>query len=89
MSLEMISLLTVILLFVFFLMGLEIGFSMALAGFIGFAWIVNVPAALSLVAKDILQCLFFLWLYGHTPLCPYGPSRRQRRHRPQLIRFGL
>ncbi|MGC1401861.1 MAG: TRAP transporter large permease [Thermodesulfobacteriota bacterium] len=53
MSLEMISLLTVILLFVFFLMGLEIGFSMALAGFIGFAWIVNVPAALNLVAKDI------------------------------------
>jgi C4-dicarboxylate transporter, DctM subunit len=53
MSLEMISLLTVVLLFVFFLMGLEIGFSMALAGFIGFAWIVNVPAALNLVAKDI------------------------------------
>ena len=53
MSLEMISLLTVLLLFVFFLMGLEIGFSMALAGFIGFAWIVNVPAALNLVAKDI------------------------------------
>ncbi|MBA4394314.1 MAG: C4-dicarboxylate ABC transporter permease [Desulfobacca sp.] len=53
MSLEMISLLTVALLFVFFLMGLEIGFSMALAGFIGFAWIVNVPAALNLVAKDI------------------------------------
>jgi C4-dicarboxylate transporter, DctM subunit len=53
MSLEMISLLTVGLLFVFFLMGLEIGFSMALAGFIGFAWIVNVPAALNLVAKDI------------------------------------
>ncbi len=55
MSLEMISLLTVVLLFVFFLMGLEIGFSMALAGFIGFAWIVNVPAALNLVAKDIYQ----------------------------------
>lgn len=53
MSLEMISLLTVVLLFVFFFMGLEIGFSMALAGFIGFAWIVNVPAALNLVAKDI------------------------------------
>jgi C4-dicarboxylate transporter DctM subunit len=52
MSLEMISLCTVLLLFVFFLMGLEIGFSMALAGFIGFAWIVNVPAALNLVAKD-------------------------------------
>jgi C4-dicarboxylate transporter DctM subunit len=53
MSLELISLITVLLLFVFFLMGLEIGFSMALAGFIGFAAIVNVPAALNLVAKDI------------------------------------
>jgi tripartite ATP-independent transporter DctM subunit len=53
MSLEMISLLTILLLFVFFLMGLEIGFSMALAGFIGFSWIVNMPAALNLVAKDI------------------------------------
>jgi C4-dicarboxylate transporter DctM subunit len=53
MSLEMISLFTILLLFVFFLLGLEIGFSMALAGFIGFAAIVNVPAALNLVAKDI------------------------------------
>jgi C4-dicarboxylate transporter DctM subunit len=55
MSLDLISLLTIVLLFVFFLMGLEIGFSMALAGFIGFAWIVSVPAALSLVARDIYQ----------------------------------
>jgi tripartite ATP-independent transporter DctM subunit len=55
MSLELISLLTIILLFVFFLIGLEVGFAMALAGFIGFAWIVNVPAALNLVAKDIYQ----------------------------------
>ncbi|HMK66008.1 MAG TPA: TRAP transporter large permease [Thermodesulfobacteriota bacterium] len=53
MSLELISLVTILLLFVFFLLGLEIGFSMALAGFIGFAAIVNVPAALNLVAKDI------------------------------------
>jgi C4-dicarboxylate transporter, DctM subunit len=53
MSLELISLITVLMLFVFFLLGLEIGFSMALAGFIGFAAIVNVPAALNLVAKDI------------------------------------
>ena len=57
MSLEIISLLTVILLFVFFLMGLEIGFSMALAGFIGFAWIVGLQPALSLVARDIFQVL--------------------------------
>jgi tripartite ATP-independent transporter DctM subunit len=48
-----IGALVILLLFVFFLLGLEIGFSMALAGFIGFAAIVNVDAALNLVAKDI------------------------------------
>jgi len=53
MSVATISILVIVLLFVFFLMGLEIGFSMALAGFIGFAAIVNVNAALNLVAKDI------------------------------------
>jgi len=53
MSVATISILVILLLFVFFLMGLEIGFSMALAGFIGFAAIVNVNAALNLVAKDI------------------------------------
>jgi len=53
MSVTTISILVILLLFVFFLMGLEIGFSMALAGFIGFAAIVNVNAALNLVAKDI------------------------------------
>jgi C4-dicarboxylate transporter, DctM subunit len=53
MSFATIGLLVILLLFLFFLLGLEIGFSMALAGFIGFAAIVNVDAALNLVAKDI------------------------------------
>ncbi|MCA1959496.1 MAG: TRAP transporter large permease [Desulfomonile sp.] len=57
MSFGMIGFLVILLLFVFFLMGLEIGFSMALAGFIGFAWIVNVDAALNLVAKDVFSVL--------------------------------
>src|SRR5512139_934714 len=51
----MVAVLTVLLLFVFFLMGLEIGFSMALAGFIGYAAIVNIEAALNLVALDIFS----------------------------------
>lgn len=34
---------------------MEIGFAMALAGFIGFAAIINVDAAFSLVAKDIFS----------------------------------
>lgn len=57
MSIATISILVILLLFVFFLMGLEIGFSMALAGFIGFAAIVNVNAALNLVAKDVYAVL--------------------------------
>src|SRR4030042_7001524 len=57
MSFATIGILVILLLFFFFLLGLEIGFSMALAGFIGFAAIVNVDAALNLVAKDIYSVL--------------------------------
>ncbi|MCA1961709.1 MAG: TRAP transporter large permease [Desulfomonile sp.] len=57
MSVATISILAILLLFVFFLMGLEIGLAMALAGFIGFAAIVNVDAALNLVAKDVYGVL--------------------------------
>ena len=55
MSFGEIGFFVIILLFVLFTLGLEIGFAMALAGFIGFAAIVNIPAALNLVAKDIYQ----------------------------------
>ncbi|HMK35583.1 MAG TPA: TRAP transporter large permease subunit, partial [Desulfomonilaceae bacterium] len=57
MSFATIGVLVILLLFVFFALGLEIGFAMALAGFIGFAAIVNVDAALNLVAKDIYSVL--------------------------------
>lgn len=53
MSIALIAVLTVVLLFAFFLMGLGIGISMALAGFIGFAAIVDWDAALNLVAVDV------------------------------------
>ena len=53
MSISTIGLLIILLLFVFFVLGLEIGFSMALAGFIGYAAIVNIDAAFKLVAMDI------------------------------------
>ncbi len=55
MSVATISLLVILLLFGLFFVGLEIGFAMALAGFIGFAAIINVDAAFSLVAKDIFS----------------------------------
>jgi C4-dicarboxylate transporter, DctM subunit len=52
MNIEIIALLTIMLLFALFLVGLEIGFSMAVAGFIGFAIIVNFRASFDLVAQD-------------------------------------
>ena len=53
MSVSTIGVSVILLLFLFFLMGLEIGFSMALAGFIGYAAIVNINAAFNLVATDV------------------------------------
>jgi C4-dicarboxylate transporter DctM subunit len=55
MSITIVSLLVVLLLFLFFAIGLEIGFSMALAGIIGYAAIVNVQAALNLAAIDMFS----------------------------------
>lgn len=54
-----------VILFLFFLfsIGLEIGFSMALAGFVGFAAIINTNAAMNLVAKDFYSVLT---AYGFT-----------------------
>lgn len=57
MSFATVGILVIVFLFVLFALGLEIGFAMALAGFIGFAAIVNVDAALNLVAKDIYSVL--------------------------------
>ncbi|MBF0477694.1 MAG: TRAP transporter large permease subunit, partial [Deltaproteobacteria bacterium] len=42
-------------LFVLFSLGLEIGFAMALAGFLGFGIVVNWDAAFNLLAKDIFS----------------------------------
>lgn len=55
MTVATIGLLVIVLLFFLFFIGLEIGFAMALAGFIGFAAIVNVDAACNLVAKDVFS----------------------------------
>jgi len=57
MSVEFIGLLVILLLFLLFLVGLEIGFAMGLAGFIGFAAIVSVDSAMILVAKDIASVI--------------------------------
>ena len=52
MSLEIIAILVILLLFALFIWGVEIGFAMAITGFLGFASIVNVRSALDLVAMD-------------------------------------
>lgn len=40
---------------VMFLTGIELGFAMALVGFVGFSIIVNIQAALNLLAKDVFD----------------------------------
>ena len=57
MSVETIGFLIIVLLFGLFLLGLEIGFAMGLAGFIGFAAIVSLDSAMILVAKDIASVI--------------------------------
>jgi C4-dicarboxylate transporter, DctM subunit len=52
MSLGIIALIAVILLFVLFTIGVPVGFSMALIGFFGFAYVVDLSPALNLVAID-------------------------------------
>lgn len=52
MDLTAITILITMLLFVFFIAGVGIGISMALAGFLGFAIVVNPQAAFNLVAND-------------------------------------
>ena len=39
----------------FFLTGVELGFAMALIGFLGFSVIISTKAALNLLAKDIFD----------------------------------
>jgi C4-dicarboxylate transporter DctM subunit len=51
-SIELIALLVLLLLFLLFAAGLEIGIAMAITGFIGYAAVVNLKAALNLVAMD-------------------------------------
>ena len=67
MSLELIALLVIVLLFVLFLLGLEIGFSMAVAGFIGFAMIVDLRAAFDLIAQDFYS-VFASYTFTVIPL---------------------
>ena len=57
MSFAAIGLLIITLVFVLFFLGVEIGFAMGIAGFIGFAWIRGWDAASTLVANDMYSVL--------------------------------
>jgi len=51
----MIGILGLAVVMVMFLTGIELGFGMALVGFVGFSYLVSVKAALNLLAKDIFD----------------------------------
>ena len=55
MSLNLVALVAIILLFLLFTIGVPVAFSMALVGFIGFAYVVDMHSALRLVAIDTCE----------------------------------
>jgi len=59
----MIGLIGIALLLVMFLSGMELGFSMAMLGFLGFSYVVSPKAGLSLLAHDIFDASTS---YGYT-----------------------
>lgn len=52
-----IGLIGLILVLALFFTGIEIGFAMAIVGFLGFGYLVSWPAALNLLAKDLFDVL--------------------------------
>ncbi len=49
------GLINLAILLILFLTGIELGFAMAIMGFIGFAYLVSLPAAFNLLAKDFFD----------------------------------
>jgi tripartite ATP-independent transporter DctM subunit len=47
-----VGLIVLVILLILFLTGIELGFAMAIMGFLGFAYLVSLPAAFNLLAKD-------------------------------------
>ncbi len=50
-----VGILDLAVLLILFLTGIELGFAMAVMGFIGFAYLVSLPAAFNLLAKDLFD----------------------------------
>jgi len=53
MSSIVIGLIGIVVLIAVFLLGMPIGFAMAFVGFIGFSYLVSLPAGLSIIARDV------------------------------------
>lgn len=52
-----IGVIALVVLLAFFLTGIELAFAMGIIGFIGFAYVVNVKAAMGLMANDVFDAL--------------------------------
>ncbi len=50
-----VGLINLAILLILFLTGIELGFAMAIMGFVGFAYLVSLPAAFNLLAKDFFD----------------------------------
>ena len=50
-----VGIVAILILLLLFSTGIEIGFAMALIGFLGFSYLVSIPAALNLMAKDFFD----------------------------------
>jgi TRAP-type mannitol/chloroaromatic compound transport system, large permease component len=53
MSPIVVGLIGIVVLIAVFLLGMPIGFAMAFVGFIGFSYLVSLPAGLSIIARDV------------------------------------
>lgn len=55
MSEPMIGIIGILILLLLFVSGIELGFSMALVGFVGFSYIVSIESAYNILAKDVFS----------------------------------
>ncbi len=51
-----VGLINLAILLLLFLTGIELGFAIGIMGFLGFAYLVSLPAAFNLIAKDFFEC---------------------------------
>ncbi len=57
MSEPMVGLIALVVVLILFLTGIELAFAMVIIGFLGFAYLISMPAAMNLLAKDFFDVL--------------------------------